>query len=279
MLLLSTFFYSCNKQFQSENTQNKLEQLSFEEKENLTTFFNEFLFNHAGAYTLFGNCKSVTIEPLLHYDFEDFRKIDEYIKNHPKLKVIKVERKLEETWKDWKKLSDKFEIKNYILTELKFSEKESLLIFLNIKNTIKVLEQYYDDFKRVTKEDFNPIDVISRIKNKDDDFWKKIFKNHALVGILLGYGYDNASLFNLFMTNDDLYLKNLHQNSKPSEDSRKKSKYYINNIPFRLPIFVCLNKKQSDELIKKYSDERKKILKLYKNKDFLSVTIEKLTSS
>lgn len=277
---LSIFFCGCDKKYPITEPPSQFDGLSLNDKEKLTSFFNELLFVYGGAYTLFGSNKPITIEPLLYYDAKDFKKIGEYIKNHPDLDVINIDRRLEETWADWKKLSSRHETANYILTEIKldnFSAKESLLVFINIKNTSKILKQYYDDFKKEVGKDFDPDDVINNI-NKNGVFWKKIFKNHALAGILLGYGYDNAVLFNRFMTIGDPYVKNLHKNSYPSEDSREKAKYYINDIPFRLPIFVCLDEKQSKELIKKYSSERKKIIKTYKNKDFLIYTLEKLAS-
>src|SRR3990167_5722831 len=129
--LMSIFFYSCSNKKLTVNAVSQSEKLSEKDKENLTLFFDELLFIHGGAYTLFGDNKPVTIEPLLYYDAEDIEKISEYIKNHPDVEVIKTERHLEETWKDWKNLSGRYKMDNFIFKEIKldkFSETESLLL-------------------------------------------------------------------------------------------------------------------------------------------------------
>lgn len=280
MIILSIFFFtgSCNKPLS-----NKRYNLTSKEHENLTHFFKELLLEHGGAYTLFGD-KPVTIEDIRDYNEEDFKKLNEYLKNHPEIPVLYVDRKIDETWKDWQRLASNFELTNYILAEINpidFPEKTSLLVFINIKNTILILQKHYDDFKRVVGHDFNPVEVVFELKNGKQEFWDKVLYHYALCGILLGYGYENAWLFEWYMSRkNNPFLNNLQKNTTPSDNSdpRVKADCYLDKTPFRMPIFSCLDKKRSNKLIKKYSKTRKEIARYYKNHDFLEVTLNKLTS-
>ena len=278
--ILSILFFtaSCTKSHYI-----KSHNLTLKDCENLTSFFKELLFEHGGAYTLFGD-KPITIEVRNDYDEEDFNKLNEYFQNHPEIPLIQVERNIDKTWKDWQRLANNFDLTNYILAEIKpdhYGEKESLLVFINIKRTALILQKYYDYFKRTVGYDFNPIDIIFELKNGNQTFWKTVFSHYALCGILLGYGSENAWLFEWYMKNkNNPFLTNIQKKAKPSDntDPRVKADVYIYNVPFRMPVFSCLDKEKSNKFIKKYSKKRKEIVSYYKNKNFLEVTLKKLES-
>ncbi len=51
---------------------------------------------------------------------------------------------------------------------------------------------------------------------------------------------------------------------------------YLNEKPFRIPIFVMLDENESKTLVAKYKQERDQIKKRYLEKDFLDVTLSQL---
>lgn len=259
----------------SSNNEHLQFQLSKKNRHNLTLFFEELLIEHGGIYTLYGH-KPMTIESIYDYNEEDMKKIQGFLQNHPEIESAQVERYIDETWLDWKKISRNYEIRNYLLAEIhpsSYLEKESLLLFINLKETLLALQKYYNDFRVAYGKEFCPMKVILDLKQGKDEFWKAICDNQATMGILLGYGYNNSWLFkwkNGKKSSSDLLIN--CYNSKKS----KKSKYYLNKKIFNLPSFAWLDAEESKSLLEKYAKERKKITKIYKKRDFLDCTLEKL---
>jgi hypothetical protein len=191
----------------------------------------------------------MTVESFYDYSEEDFKKMNEYFRNHPEITVIQMERKIDETWKDWIRLSDKIKLTNYVLREIKLkhsSKKESLLVFINIKNTALTLEKYYNDFEKAVGYHFDPLKVVLELERGKQDFWEIIVCDKKLLGILLGYGYENACLCSWYsQDHNHPFLINLYEHSYPSENNEPRitSHFFIDHTPFRLPIFACLEPK------------------------------------
>jgi hypothetical protein len=236
-----------------------------EKKAKITAFFEEFLLEHGGAYTLFGS-KPVTVEDLVDCSEEALQKIQQYLNEHPEIETLLVDRKLEEGWEAWKKTPNTRIGKNYILTEMQFPDCK-LLVFINIKNTISVMNEHYTLFSEVLGNHFNPHEIVNELRIGKQDSWRKIFAHYNLTGILLGYGKENACRF-----------KETSKRSRVSEnnDPRIQSEFYLKQRPFRLPIFVILDEDEGNSLIEKYKNERKAIKEKYEGRDFLSVTLSRL---
>jgi len=247
-------------------------EINTEQEEKITAFFEELLLEHGGAYTLFGS-KPITVESLIDYSGGAFQEMQNYLKTHPETESISVERNLEEGWIEWKKQGQKYPSKNYILTEIQF-DHHALVIFVNIKETASVISKNYEEFKRVLKHDFDVSDLILQLRQGKKDSWKQILSDFALKGILFGYGHQNATLF-------EMHAKEQITGAGPSEnnDPRIPAECYLNNKPFRIPIFVMLDINQSTLLVDKYKQERERIKNSYLGKDFLTVTLSQFTST
>jgi hypothetical protein len=142
------------------------------DREKLTLFFKEVLSDENNFCTLIGD-KPVSIECLVYYGEEEFKRLNQYILDHPELDVIEVDRYLEETWKYWEEVSHNFDIVNYVFAEVcpfPASKKVSIMIFINVKNTALILQKYYEDFRRVVGYDFHPLQVILDLKEGKKDF-------------------------------------------------------------------------------------------------------------
>lgn len=239
------------------------------QREKIKEFFQEFLLEHGAAYTLFGS-KPVTVEDLVESSEEKKQELQQYLAAHPEIEYILVDRKLEEGWEEWKKARSFCLSEDYILTEIELQNSRTL-VFLNVPLTIATLRNYYADFKQVVGCDFDPTEAVKQLREGNEELWRKLLINYKTLGILVGYGYQNAKLF-------QDQLKSEQPICHPSEnnDPRLRAESYLNNIPFRIPIFVMLDEKESKSLVARYKQEREQIKKRYLGKDFLDVTLLQL---
>jgi len=232
------------------------------EREKVGRFFQELLLEDGGAYTLFCS-KAITMEPLLDISEAALEELHSYLKNHPDIEVLEVERYLEEGWRVWKKMPipSAFLLREIILNG------DRMLVFMNLSATADVLRKYYVDFQQIVEYDFDPHQVILDLQKGREEFWVKILLNHKAKGILFGYGYKNASLFG---------QKRNHSNPSENNDPRLIPECTVNQTAFRIPIFAAIDPHESQELILQYKNEREQIKKLYEGRDFLKVTLDRL---
>jgi hypothetical protein len=261
VFFLSIIFSSCERS--SSRTASQVQ------REKIKEFFQEFLLEYGAAYTLFGS-KPVTVEDLVEFSEEKKQELQQYLAAHPEIEYILVDRKLEEGWEAWKKGRSHRLSEDYILTEIELQNSRTL-VFLNVPLTISTLRNYYTDFKQVVGCDFDPAEVVEQLREGKEELWYKLLLNCKTLGILAGYGYQNAKLF-------ENQLKGEQVICHPSEnnDPRLKAECYLNNIPFRIPIFVMLDENESKPLVAKYKQEREQIKKRYLGKDFLDETLSQL---
>ena len=260
IFFLSIFICSCSRS----------SVLKERERVTLTSFFEELLLENGGAYTLLGS-KPVTIEDLIDTSPEKYNKLQEYLADHPEIPILEIERHLEEGWEVLKQKPIPFS-NRFILTEVKCGSY-SLLVFLNTELTIRSMKEHYSEFKRIYVSDFDPIAEVENLRLGKHDLWRRIFRDFVCIGVLLGYGIENARLFEKLY--GELAKGNLQEEYQPSEnnDPRIKADCYLNGVPFRIPIFVMFDKRESEELLSKYNNERERIKKFYDKKNFLDETL------
>jgi hypothetical protein len=263
LCFLSIFVSNCSRS----------SSLKGKERVMLTKFFEELLLAHGGAYTLLGS-KPVTVEDLIDMSPEHYKKVQEYLAAHPEIPTIEIDRHLEEGWAILKKNPILFS-NRFILTEVN-SGNYDLLVFLNKESAIQSMKEHYSEFERVFGSDFDPIAEIENLRLGKHDLWRRVFSDFICQGILLGYGLENARLFEkLYSERVNGDLQEEYQASE-NADPRIKADCYLNEIPFRIPIFVMFDKSESEALVSKYKNERERIRKIYAEKSFLDTTLSML---
>ncbi len=242
------------------------------QRELITGFFKELLIDHGGAYTLFGS-KPMTIECLAYYTPEEQLLLQIYLEEHSDLDYVTVDRKFEEGWAEWRKFSHAPLNKKYVFLQRQgkiFDE----LVFMNVNNMISVIEENRNFFEKICGENFSILEVEQKLRSGDREFLSLLTDDYITLGTVLGYGHQNAVCFEQRNRGswDD-------QNPYPpaSEDVRK-SEYYLDGKPFKLPVFVMFDPEESCELVEKYKKEREEIKARYAGRDFLEVTFSQLTS-
>lgn len=256
--------------------------LSEEERLWLQEFFRDLLFKNPGAYTLFGT-KPISTSCIYHFTEEDKRQMEEYYKTLSKEELSKMRKKrydYDANYEKWQKMKHRFPIRQYLFGTfaLPFDDKVEVLLFVNIEETLRTLLKYYDDFRRVLGRDFDPFKIVFEVENKDSEFWKTVMQHHALQGILLGFGRDNAWFFEWKLRHKDEkdkmgnFLASLPEKFIEEADIEN-----YNSQNFLLPIFTIYGLHPDTLLIEKYEKEKERIKSLYKGRNEVDVALDWLS--
>ncbi len=251
-----------------------LPQFTKVEKKELKTFFEYLLLREGGIYVLFGS------KPIVHSGLciiseenlkKNYKKIPSNLKAKNKTRKIKLNFKID----GWEKVQDRIKMRNYLLVFKKHEEVGMAdVYFVNIANTIITLQKHYDTFKNKVGFDFDPLEAIFELKNDNSTFWTTVEKDLVLQGLIFGYGKTNAQFFEYWIKNDKTkkeIIENLGFAS--SNDHLVDANIKVDYQNFPLPVFRNL---PNDPTVKKYKNEREEIKKIFKHRNSLEITLEKL---
>lgn len=261
------FFSSCNTS-QSNNSY----PISSKEKKWMNKFFYDLMLEWGGIYTLWGS-KPLTRIVLYQYSEEEIRTYQQSLSNKEKKNCRLIKYDLPENWEKWELVKKRFPLKRYLL----FKQTESdvtFIYFLDILKTTIIIQENYEIFKREVGFDFDPPEIVLQIQNEDSLFWKKVKKNSALLGLLFGYGKENSWGFHwkYFQAGTKNPFAELPHSLSNEKSLCGKASINLQNFP--IPSFASFD---SGEIENQYKIEREKIRKIYRGRDFLKVTLEKLT--
>lgn len=243
-VLLSILFCFCGCSKDEAN-------LSVSEKVELERFFFNLLIDEPGIFTLMGS------KPMTEMYLAD-----------PSRGL-----------KDWTiierlPLSDNFLLfqkEEFYRIETGEKIKLNRITFVNIKETVSVLEKNYHFFCSAVGFNFDPLGVVYELGKEHSDFWERLRgrRNYYQWGILYGFGEKNSLAFHEKFSGEKPSMdlqENLYDQELIDSPSIEK---------FSIPTFVSFS--DVDPVIKQYEDERKKIQKIYKGKNFLKETIKQLS--
>lgn len=238
-------------------------------------FLRHAMITHSGVYTLVGlkpitGFSNLTVEP----SQERLKKIYENLSARARA-INSFEdvsfhfREAFELWNDWSKVKSEYLGENFLF----FADPRipNHVVFVNLAAVALVLEENYEDFKKVYGQDFDPTEIVFSIDSGDSVFWKTCFKDHYLSGLLYGFGKENSKLFSWEMVNK--------KPGKARSDSCSQSPVVNNPSISQLlpPSFVVYS--PLDEKLLLYKSMREEIIKLYDGKDFKEVTLKLLSDT
>ena len=266
IIFLSLLTFVLSSSFEKKNTQTY--KATPEEKAWMEPFFKGIMLQNQAIYTLCGS-KPLTMIPL-----ENLKSDAKSKKN----RIVMEDYHLSENWKKWEKVKSNFHLGRYAFFKKADLENptQEAIYFADLTKIALLLQENYAHFKRETGLDFNPL-AESLALEKGSEFWTKTFECPALVGLLLGYGMKNSFCFqwkycNLPQTHEKFADSILFQFS----DQPQSGKATFDKLP--LPIFASFAEGE-DEVVEKYKREREIIREAYDEKDFLTLTIQKLTQA
>lgn len=268
MLLI---FSACSSPHTSSSVIGTKEERTWMEK-----FFKDVMLDNTAIYTLWGT-KPMTDIHIHYHSKEEVQAFFDGLSEEEKKTVIVIENyDLPENWVKWEQIRSRYPMKNYLFFKKADPEdpKFARITLVNIKEMTFLLLRNYDIFKQETGVNFDPFQVVFEIEN-DSEFWSAALNNSALIGMLYGFGLENSYSFK--------WKYGKHPEICNTFCDSLKFKFSDENIMgntslshFSLPIFASFSSGK-DLVIEKYESEREAIKKYYKGRDFLNLTLQKLT--
>lgn len=267
-ILTIFFFVSCQKSSHP--------LVKDDEKIWIGKFFKDLFLEEGAIYTLWGS-KPITRIILYEYSEEE---VDNYNKsltqNEIKNSRIRMNYDLPVNWKKWKAIEDRFPMKRYMLFEAKWHDDPEVkfIYFVDILKTALILQEYYEEFRKVVGFDFNPVKEVYKMKEDDPIFWKKL--NSSLWGLLFGYGKHNSYAFywkNFDHTREtENFFTNLEGKSSNNQGLIGNQNRTLKNLG--IPSFISFF--SNDPVVEEYQKEKEFIQKTYKHRCFIKKTIDRL---
>jgi hypothetical protein len=265
LILFASFVALCS--FDKADVKKISDKLSAEEKTWMDPFFRGVMLQNQGIYTLCGS------KPMTMVRLEPESGSNPAAANKKKIALENYH--LLENWKNWEKVKSKFPLHRFAFFKKLDADDPSLdaIYFADLTKVALVLQENYNIFRKETGLDFDVLDE-SLVLEQGSEFWEKVFDHPALLGLLLGYGMKNSFCFQWKYGSSELQEKITNALSFRFSDKPHGGKATFNKLS--LPIFASFSDGE-DEMIEKYRKEREAIRTTYEEKDFLLLTLQKLT--
>lgn len=195
-----------------------------------------------------------------------------------------------------KKYQPLFQSKNFIFV-FRETDDYTEIALVNRRNFIKAVERSSEDFQRVLGVEVSGESILDQFIREKEILVKPLKENHALLGILLGYGKKNSSTFHrkieIMKSQRKFHLSDKKDHLTPSPgfnsvneelDSLNKRllpmpESYQEFFLMDLPAFmVDPNDLETHEIREKFIKQRKEIIDIYRRGNFLETTLEHLNS-
>lgn len=226
-------------------------------------YFNDFIKRHFYrdnfAYTLFGD------KPL---SLEAFALVEPVSVINPislHFNSISVKR-----WETWKKYATYFPMKNYLLFEQHGKDNQKFIFFINKQAFVSCVRNHQAIFDEELGKKVEGEQLLLDFAEGKTPLWK----NQLLLGILLGYGECNARLFAERAKIEELSL--LFGDIFPNKCCKINER--LGHFEEGEVVFVAdLNHPETKALKQKYKNLTKEIADKYALRNFLEVTLQKMT--
>lgn len=261
------------------------------DKKRLEYFFRENIICDAMGYVLFGN-KPMALFSGIDKRLSPFKSISSFFYA---ISPRRIQSKNGfDTWKKYEKL---FPMKRFIFLYDE-TDLDTSSFFINKKSFLQKAQQYTDDFKTILKRDITGEELLNDGLNKP--FLSEVLCDHdVLVGIFFGFGKHNADLFHqrsqLSSKEERMSFDQEHRFGDPWEkeyeeiDAKWKEIGWVNAYVtgdhlkdlelITLPGFYAdLNDPETLQIKENFLQTKRKIIDYYKDKDFLTATLQALTA-
>lgn len=280
LLFLGFVFFQLDNSKQTSLTfldQNRIEcvlKLSVKDKKKLSILFNHLFFNDCFAYSILGN------KPLSWASYKESKPGWQF-KIFEKITSGTYNKELDKGWKVWSKIKNHIQNKELIFENFpnEHGWRSILLINKNLFNSVIIANKKHFEIV-LEKEIKDGLQLLQESENKS--ILEYTLKNHqALIGIVLGYGTNNAWFFHeaiktkknipcIWDTQDENRTKSIKVRVISSDVEEALSTESIPNFA-GIP-----NSEESIALKQEYLKAQKKVVEYYKGKDFVEATLSLL---
>lgn len=234
-----------------------IEKIPQKDAVKLELFFDYLMHNSMVGYSLCGD-KPVSMEsfPKLSMILPHYA-VNVYVK-HPGYFI------LWEGWTVWERYSHLFPSDKFVL---RFIPGKSTLVIVNKKSAKLVIGENIDLFRKHLNSDESVEEILEKIcRPTDEDYL--VGKNCILLGILLGYGRNNAIAFS-----NKSYIQRLE--SYHTYEASNPLDAFLN--PGLMIIQNGTNDKENDHVRRVFRDAKKKMRSDFRDGNYLSKVVEILT--
>lgn len=233
-------------------------------EDDVSIFLKNVMIRERGLYVLLGS------KPMSTFSIENG--FPESTQEHKHFRHARTKK----LWENWvhKEVSLSSHYK-FIARKSPFGDHSLEGLFINVPNSEYILKHHYTDFAKLTGQEFSPGEILQDLSNAESLFWTRVFRNHYLSGLLLGFGEKNAYLYDWGEKN---HIEPFVSRPKgmPSLDQISnlyfKSTIYLEDL--YLPLFG--SSEINDPVVEKYRIERKYILSKLRGKNFTTEMMRRL---
>jgi hypothetical protein len=286
------FLYSLLRHQNSPSISEKISQIPLSDRLMIEAFFRILLFDDLGAYVLFGD------KPLCWSGYYQSLDKDDIIRFFESNHSVRHSCFLKSGWKIWQKYAHLFPSKKFILNEcIELTKKLhwTNIYLIDKEKVCSMIFSHREDFEKVLGEkNFDPNQFLRTYLKSNQPLHLLLKEHEGLFGTLLGYGRNNSWLFHArSRTFYNPYRFTLCINPKPSPEFGSLSEerdfydkcmnsFCVGNNAVQLlaiPYFLAdLDSQETKNLYKNYIAQKKLIHSIYKNGNFLEITLKQFTS-
>ena len=187
-------------------------------------------------------------------------------------------------WQTWLKYKHLFSQTDYLLWSepSPWVDEVEIILLANKKMVSALVEQHVNDFRQaLQKETVSSEGLLKEAKTKP--LLREVLQKHeGLIGTLLGYGRENSWLFHKRDLGESVSLGYPWDSTEELKDVRHSLAWF--GLVYRpsqdlstelsCPHFVAdIHSEETRQLKESYLSMRKKILKIYQDKNFLETTL------
>ncbi len=264
LMLLFSYCFNLN----ANSISDILKTIPIEHQEDIKYLFHHVFLLQDGAYTIFGDKPVSSAGSFL-------------ISSWKATLTAKYIGKFGRSWETWQAYKQKFPMQKYVIIGEKYPSKKSELVALHVfvinkKKFLETIDTHLALFESVLGKKIDPKKCLDDIESGKCSFWTSINHNDMLMGILLGYGEHNATLFYKKSKRFRYarYLFPIEEKKLECSDTESYPMMIVNAVQF----LADLQHPETKFLQKKYKDLRKKIADIYSQGDMLEITLSQLTS-
>ena len=149
-------------------------------------------------------------------------------------------------------------------------------LFINVLQMHYFLNKYHNEFAQIVQVEFDPNTIIDSIGNETNVFWQKVFKNHFLLGLLLGYGEKNAYLFDWIRRNsvplESIVIHLFPATSRLECHTTEIFKKNVTIADLVIPYFASFE--IDDQELERYVKEKKKIVSFISDQELVPFVLK-----
>ena len=247
---------------------------------NVKYLFERLIDGHDFSYTIFGS------KPMALADF--CLEIPSGLSPYKWIRSQIFTFKRRTSLKTWYKCRNEFNLKDFIFLD---EEKDLIsclvIILINKNNMLRILHEHESIFKKELGDSFTPESFLEKLEKRELSLAQATHKSQKLLGIMLGYGVRNATLFQERFDLQEEIEKRKKANLLEDETLAVKlnaiesqvgcfSELDAEAVIHPLYFLADISHPETSSLKQQYEQERMHIIEMRKKHNFMDLVLKRL---